>query len=276
MALYGMSDNGVEIPAEVDGALFNFLSGNTDYVIGGIGDEFGVTYSSGSLTVTLGTGIGVLCGRTVQETDATTTLELPANSSGHIVIEFNKSLAEGSQVSLKVTSEVTREDINNTGTVADLELYEYVTNGNGVTSFIDKRNIQTQAGGGGGDSLSQRQLEGFGFSNVPEGRWKIVSTGEYPGASANVIPWTCTLSATESRHHTNMTYTASHNPKATLNGISAVTGQGVFSHDIGRGAADTRTTVTGYNIFIPAFYGWDLTAVQNANITSATSWLQKV
>lgn len=142
--LYGMANNNVIIPAERDGALYNFLLGNQDYVFEGIGDEFEITPSASSFLITLGTGEGVICGRHVTEetaNSANSMIQLSANSSGYVTICVDLSRPAGTEAYLRATPTLSQDDLNNSGTVRDLPLYQYTTNGSGVSSFTDIRNL---------------------------------------------------------------------------------------------------------------------------------------
>lgn len=146
--LYGMADNNVNIPAQRDGAMYNVFANGSDFVIGGIGDELEVTYSGSSFLITLGTGEGVVGGRHVTEITeggGNTTLQLDANESGYIVIRFDLTQPAGSETYLYATPVLVQQDINDTGTVRDLPLYSYTTDGSGVSSVTDLRNIKTSA-----------------------------------------------------------------------------------------------------------------------------------
>ena len=145
MALYGMADNNIQIPASRDGAMYNFFAGNSDFIIEGIGDEFEITYSATSLSITLGTGEGILCGRHVTEAteNATnTSIQLDANSTGYVVIRMDLTRPAGSETFLTAVSTPRRDDLNGGGTIADLVLYEYVTAATGIARFTDVRSIQ--------------------------------------------------------------------------------------------------------------------------------------
>ena len=144
--LYGMANNNNVIPAERDGALYNFLLGDVDYVFEGIGNEFQVTSSASSFVVTLGTGEGVVCGRhVVEETDSGTssTLTLGANTSGYIAIRVDLSRPSGTEAYLVATPSLYRENLNATGNIRDLPLYRYTTNSSGVSSITDVRNLSS-------------------------------------------------------------------------------------------------------------------------------------
>lgn len=144
--LYGMANNGVIIPAERDGALYNFLLGNQDYIFEGIGNEFQITPSATSLLITLGTGEGVVCGRHVTEetvNGANSMIQLSANSSGYVTICVDLSRPAGTEAYLRETPTLAQDNLNNAGTVHDLPLYQFTTNGSGVSSFVDVRNISS-------------------------------------------------------------------------------------------------------------------------------------
>lgn len=144
MALYAMANNDVVIPAERDGALYNFFTGNQDYVIEGIGNEFAITPSASSYLITLGDGEGIVGGRHVTEklTDgANSMIQLEANSNGYVVIRVNLDNPVGTEARLYATNALVKEDLNSGGTIRDLPLYQYTTDGNGVSSFVDVRNL---------------------------------------------------------------------------------------------------------------------------------------
>lgn len=144
--LYGMANNNVVIPAERDGALYNFLVGGQDYVFANIGDAFEITPSASSFLITLGTGEGVVSGRHVTEetvNNANSMIQLDANSSGYVVIRVDLTRPAGTEAFLYATPVLSAQDLNNNGTVHDLPLYEYTTNGSGVSSFTDIRPLSS-------------------------------------------------------------------------------------------------------------------------------------
>ena len=161
--LYGMANNNVIIPAERDGALYNFLLGNQDYIFKGVGNEFEITPSSSSFILTLGTGEGVVCGRHVTETAGDTVLQLTQNSSGYVVIRIDLTQVPGSEAYLFATPTLQQENLNGNGTVHDLPLYRYATNASGVSSFVDVRNIS--AGSNVVCELNNGQLYVYYYDN---------------------------------------------------------------------------------------------------------------
>ena len=142
MALIGMADNNIEIPARRDGAMYNAFAGNTDFVISGIGDEFAIESSTSSFILTLSSGEAVICGRhVVEDGDSVnpTLLQLEANTSGYVAIRFDLTRPAGTECYLASVQELQRQNLNAGGTICDLPLYAYVTGDNGVTSFVDMR-----------------------------------------------------------------------------------------------------------------------------------------
>ena len=146
--LYGMADNGVQIPASRDGAMYNTFAGGNDYIFEGIGNEFEISSSSSSFLIVLGTGEGIICGRhvtEVTENGANSMIQLDSNSTGYVVLRFDLTQPSGSEVYLYATPTIVQQDLNGGGTIRDLPLYAYVTDTNGVSSFVDMRSIQSNA-----------------------------------------------------------------------------------------------------------------------------------
>lgn len=142
--LYAMADNGINIPADRDGALYNFFTGNQDYIFQGIGDEFAITTSATSFIVRLTEGEGVICGRHVTEkteNGANSTIQLNANASGYVTIRIDLARPSGTECYLCDTPTLVSQNLNNTGTVRDLPLYSYATDDNGVSAWTDMRRV---------------------------------------------------------------------------------------------------------------------------------------
>lgn len=119
MSINVMADNGVSIPASSDGALYNSLTGNRDYVIKGIGGELAVSGSGGSYTVA--TGEAVICGRHVVVTASES-----VSGSGTIALQVDLSQPAGSEGSIVVIPSATplqTDDLNNGGTIRQMALY---------------------------------------------------------------------------------------------------------------------------------------------------------
>lgn len=144
--LQGMADNGIDIPASLDGAMYNTFAGNQDYIFQGSGNEFAITRPVGTLTITLSTGKGIVCGRTVHEHTSegtNTSIQIDPNTSGYIVIRADLTRTAGNEFYLTTTNEIVAQDINGSGTVHDLPLYQYTSDASSVTNWIDVRKIVT-------------------------------------------------------------------------------------------------------------------------------------
>lgn len=186
MALIAMADNSIDIPAERDGALYNYFSNGENFIIKGIGEELAVTTTTSSLVVTLGTGEGVICGRHIVEQTAdgaaATTLTLPASSSGYILIRYDRTKTVGNEVSLLTASSTYSENINDTGYYNDLILYSFVTNATSITSITDKRNVRA---GLGTNTTKSITIAASGWSN---GKYTIYDDGITANSIQELIP----------------------------------------------------------------------------------------
>ena len=134
--LKAMYDNGIDILTKEDAALYDLLAGSIDFVISGIGNQLEVT--SSGLTITLKTGQCLIKGRHVVETIGNTTLLLPANSSGYIVISYDITKVNGQEAELMYISTLISEDLNNNCQRRDFPLYSYVST-SAVVSLTDLR-----------------------------------------------------------------------------------------------------------------------------------------
>lgn len=140
MALKVMADNGEQISASQDGALYDALGQSTSYVIDGMGNNLVVGYNAASLNITIGTGEGVIRGRHVTNT-ASISLTLPANSYRYIVLRYDSS--SDTVTAMAVTS-TTNGNINNSqSTTADLVLAYVHTSASGVDSYTDRRELSS-------------------------------------------------------------------------------------------------------------------------------------
>lgn len=139
MSLYAMADNNVEIPVVRDAALYNALSGNQDFVIGGVGNELSCT--STNLVVTMQSGEGVVQGRHITCV-GTETYQVPSNSSGTIVLRYDLTKSAGNEAYLTAVNLVSTDNLSNGGTIRDLPLYTYVSSSSSVT-LTDVRNLLT-------------------------------------------------------------------------------------------------------------------------------------
>ena len=141
-----LKDTGADFPisSNIDGSVYAIAT--QDCVIGGMGDEFSVTTSASSLSLTFTQGsVAVLCGNafwlTVDET-----VTLPANSTFNLCARIDTSKPNGQTGSFECLTEAGMKNNNiNNGGIRDLILYTITTSANGVTSIVDKRTIITTA-----------------------------------------------------------------------------------------------------------------------------------
>lgn len=128
-----MADNGIDIKANTDAALYHALSREVpSFIVRGFGSHFGL--SATSLSVKLGTGVGVIYGRHIYH-DGTTevTCDVPSNTSGYIVLRFNKNNAVGNETTLEAVSSLYSQDVLNSGSIYDLPLAKYTSSASTVT-----------------------------------------------------------------------------------------------------------------------------------------------
>lgn len=135
MTLFAMADNGLNIGSQIDANALSALTSISDYIISDIGNNF--TCSASGLNVTMQSGQGSIQGRFVTDPIGSS-LAIPANSSGYIVIRLDLSAASGNEPSLKAVSSLVQDDLRNAGTKRDLLLYSYVANATTVT-LTDRR-----------------------------------------------------------------------------------------------------------------------------------------
>lgn len=142
-----LKDTGADYPisSNIDGSVYAIAT--QDCVIGGMGNEFSVTTSASSLSLTFTQGsVAVLCGNAFWLT-ADETVTLPANSTFNLCARIDTSKPNGQTGSFECLTEagMKNNNINNGGGVRDLVLYTITTSANGVTSIVDKRTIITTA-----------------------------------------------------------------------------------------------------------------------------------
>lgn len=139
-----LKDTGADYPisSNIDGSVYAIAT--QDCVIGGMGDEFSVTTSASSLSLTFTQGsVAVLCGNAFWLT-ADETVILPANSTFNLCLRIDTSKPNGQTGSFECLTEagMKKDNINNGG-IRDLILYTITTSANGVASIVDKRTIIT-------------------------------------------------------------------------------------------------------------------------------------
>ena len=141
-----LKDTGADFPisSNIDGSVYAIAT--QDCVIGGMGDEFSITTSASSLSLTFTKGsVAVLCGNAFWLT-ADETVTLPANSTFNLCARIDTSKPNGQTGSFECLTEAGMKNNNiNNGGIRDLILYTITTSNNGVTSIVDKRTIITTA-----------------------------------------------------------------------------------------------------------------------------------
>ena len=141
-----LKDTGADYPisSNIDGSVYAIAT--QDCVVGGMGDEFSITTSASSLSLTFTQGsVAVLCGNAFWLT-ADETVTLPANSTFNLCARIDTSKPNGQTGSFECLTEAGMKNNNiNNGGVRDLVLYTITTSNNGVTSIVDKRTIITTA-----------------------------------------------------------------------------------------------------------------------------------
>ena len=142
MSFLVMADNSVDISAKRDGALYNAISGNVDFIIQGLGQE--MSFSNVGLNVTVNSGEAVVHGRHITAEDVNN-IQLPSNESGYLVLRIDLSRPVGEEATLFATPTLSREEINWNGIVYDMPLAQFVTNTLDVNSLIDMRVVVPSA-----------------------------------------------------------------------------------------------------------------------------------
>ena len=141
-----LKDTGADytISSNIDGSVYAIAT--QDCVIGGMGDEFSVTTSASSLSLTFTQGsVAVLCGNAFWLT-ADETVILPANSTFNLCLRIDTSKPNGQTGSFECLTEAGMKNNNiNNGGIIDLILYTITTSSNGVTACEDKRIIISSA-----------------------------------------------------------------------------------------------------------------------------------
>lgn len=142
MTIKIMADNNEIINVSQDAALYNVFAGNNDFIIGGIGNNMVFNSNAASLNATLGSGEAVICGRHITII-GTESITLSANSNGYIVLRYDLTQTGSNMVRLLAVDRIYSDNLNNTGSIHDLLIGEYITNGSGVSTFTDRRKVIT-------------------------------------------------------------------------------------------------------------------------------------
>lgn len=100
----------------------------------------------------------------------------------------------------------------------------------------------------------------------------------FPGFGDNVIPITLDVSSSAYRYHPNVTFnTIDTSGSSALNGKTSSSTYTKASQGMDRGSLEIWGNATAYSVFLPYFYNFDYTAIQNAvKSGTVTCWLEKV
>lgn len=134
-----MADNGIDISAKQDGALYNVALNDQDFIIKGLGDEFAMSYVG--LNVSVESGECVIHGRHITS-EETNTITLPANESGYLVLRVDLTKPVGQEALLFATPTLTHEEINWNGTIYDMPIATFRTGTIEVQQLEDVRVIK--------------------------------------------------------------------------------------------------------------------------------------
>lgn len=137
-----MADNGIDISAKQDGALYNVALNDQDFIIKGLGDEFAMSYVG--LNVSVESGECVIHGRHIMS-EETNTITLPANESGYLVLRIDLTKPVGQEALLFATPTLTHEEINWNGTIYDMPIATFTTGTIEVQQLEDVRVIKDKA-----------------------------------------------------------------------------------------------------------------------------------
>lgn len=185
-----MADNGIDISAKQDGALYNVALGGNNFIIKGLGSELELSHVG--LSVSVGSGEAIIHGRHATSED-TTTIELPPNVSGYLVLRIDLTRPVSEEAYLFATPTITNEEINWGGTINDLLLAEFTTNSVDIVSFEDKRAIKDKSSG-----FEYTEVGSFENDKIIQ-IWEdaTLSVGLYPTSVAEGIKWSASKTLKE-------------------------------------------------------------------------------
>ena len=149
----------------------------SDCISQGIGDEFELQYSSGSLTVQFNAGSQAVIGGSFFRVMSLEAITLTANSIIYLCANIDLSKANGSHGSFvqRTSSNMKSDNLNGTGSSRDLLLYIVTTGASGVTNVEDRRVIR-------GDGTA---INGYSFVVISESDYEALVTPD-----ANTIYYT--------------------------------------------------------------------------------------
>lgn len=156
-SLYDTGDEH-DIQSTYDGAVYDIAVGG-DCVCSGIGDEFNMTYSASSLTVSFTKGSEAIIGGAFFKVndDGGVSVELEPESTIYLCARIDKTQPNGqtAQFAQCTAQSMKKENLNGSGNIRDLLLYVITTNANGVVDVQDKRFARE----GGDSNITTATLE---------------------------------------------------------------------------------------------------------------------
>lgn len=147
MAIQTLHDTGsdYDIPSKYDGGVYQVAT--NDCIIGGVGDEFTLSYSANSLTVSFNAGSQAVIGGSFFKVVSTESITLVDNSEIYLCANIDLTQPNGyrGQFVQRTSSNMKDDNLNGSGTSRDLLLYVIRTSATGITSVEDKRDIRDKA-----------------------------------------------------------------------------------------------------------------------------------
>ena len=173
MAIQTLHDTGsaYQITAKMDGGVYG--TGIADCVCAGIGGEMAVTSSANSFDITIGAGSQAIIGGaffklTGNDPETFTIPSNMANQTFYLCAEIDLGQANGSRglFACRTSAQLRTDNLNGSGTIRDLVLYQITMSSTGVSSKVDKRVIK-----GNGTSV-----EGYTIKVLTQSAYNNLST----------------------------------------------------------------------------------------------------
>lgn len=128
------------ISSNVDGAVYSLIG--PDCIIGGMGNEFELTYLSSSLNVSFEKGSQAIIDGNAFWLKDSVDLTLPDNATIYLCARIDSTKPNGQTGSFEcLTADAMEKGHVNNGGKRDLLLYVITTGSSNITSISDKRNI---------------------------------------------------------------------------------------------------------------------------------------
>ncbi|HFU4203827.1 TPA: hypothetical protein ACGO8F_001425 [Streptococcus suis] len=154
MTIVGYQFDRARVSASKDAALYNSLANGSSFILANQGDGLAVTTSG--LTVTVKTGMALICGRLV-EVIAPITVSIPASSKGYLVIAIDLSesntssgtigssnyIVVNNQLSVKFVTSLTQQNISDGGLLYTFSLGAVTSTASAVTFTRSQGTVST-------------------------------------------------------------------------------------------------------------------------------------